>query len=140
MKIKIYQKSTVALDEFNEREWVNADLEHYGKGTKWQEGKNKIVALDGNKIVGYLNMEFKAGVVLIKNIIVAKEKRGSGIGKRLMQKVEQIAKKDSLHKIYLETGKNWQSVKFYKSLGYQITGELKNHHHHHDFVIFTKFI
>lgn len=140
MIIKLYKKGTKSLNEFNKREWISADLEHYGEGAEWKEGKYKIAALDEKRIVGYLNMEFKAGVVRIKNIIVTKEKRGLGIGKQLMQKVEQLAKKNGLHKIYLETGKNWQSVEFYKSVGYQITGELRNHHHHHDFVIFTKFI
>lgn len=56
-----------------------------------------------------------------------------------MEEVERIAKRHNAHKLYLQTGKDWESVPFYESLGYKITGELLNHYFHQTFVELTKF-
>ncbi|NQS90145.1 GNAT family N-acetyltransferase, partial [Patescibacteria group bacterium] len=72
-------------------------------------------------------------------IIVDKESRSTGVGTKLIEEAEELVKKLGAHKAYFNTGKTWRTVKLYKSLGYKVTGEYKNHYFNQDFLIFTKF-
>lgn len=76
----------------------------------------------------------------IDELIIKQEQQGKGIGKMLMHKAEEIAGQQKLHKIYLDTGKDWPAVKFYESLGYQKTGELLKHFESIDYIVFSKFL
>jgi len=140
MKIKEIKKETKATKDFAEKEWAVADSEHYGKDVKWEKITYDIVAIENNKIVGKLDSSTEAGVAHISNILVAKSGRRQGVGKALMLKAEEFARKIGAHKIFLKTGRDWESVVFYESLGYKITGEFLDHSFHQDFVIFTKFL
>jgi len=141
IKTKIIRKNTKAVKEFTKKEWAVANLEHFGKDVDWKKEKYSILALDDNQdIVGYLGLEIMAGVAYVAELLVAKKMRGRGVGKKLSLEAEKISVKSGAHKIWLRTGKNWESVKFYKSLGYQITGDLKKHSFGQDFVIFAKLL
>jgi len=141
MEIKEVKKETKATKDFAEKKWAIADLEHYGENVKWEKTTHDIVARDSdNKIIGKLDSSMEAGVAHISNIMVAKSGRRQGIGKALMLRAEEFARKNGAHKIFLKTGKGWGSVSFYESLGYKITGEFLDHSFHQDFVIFTKFL
>lgn len=72
--------------------------------------------------------------MLMKSIL------GNGIGKSLMDKAEELAIKEKMHKIYLETGKNWDVAEFYKKLGYEQTGVLPQHYQRQDYIILSKFL
>ena len=79
-------------------------------------------------------------MVYVKNIIVAEDKRGQGIGQKLMEQIEKFGKKLGAHKIYLQTGADWKERKFYDKLGFKKTADLPKHHFKRDFVIYSKFI
>ncbi len=55
-------------------------------------------------------------------------------------KAEELAKENGAHKIYLETGKDWNTIEFYEPLGYKVSAELPDHYSHVDFVQMTKFL
>jgi ribosomal protein S18 acetylase RimI-like enzyme len=57
-----------------------------------------------------------------------------------MERAEAIAKQYKLHKVYLDTGKNWKAAKFYESLGYKKTGELPKHLEQQDYIEYSKFL
>ena len=57
-----------------------------------------------------------------------------------MSEAESKARTESCHKIQLETGANWEAMKFYGSLGYVVVATLINHYAHQDFVIMEKFL
>ncbi len=143
MKIKITKKGSKGLEEFHKKEWAHEDLAHYGKPTPWESWKSKHFTLeiyDNNEIAGSLVFVIIADVAYIDMFIVARKKRNKGIGKLLLNKTEEIAKKHNAHKIYLHTGENWEATTFYKSLGYKKTGDLPNHFFHKDFIEMTKFL
>jgi len=91
-------------------------------------------------MVGNINAKYEGGVVYIKNLIVAKEKRHQGIGRKLVEKVEKEGKRLGGHKIFLWTGKKWDTHNFYRKLGYKKTADLPKHYLKQDFVIYSKFI
>jgi ribosomal protein S18 acetylase RimI-like enzyme len=138
--IQISKTTNKDIKEFNDKEWAKADMEHYGKKVSWRPKKFILKATENGKIVGTIEFQIRAGVTSIELLIVAKNEREQGVGKKLMQETEKIARKKGSHKIYLITGKDWEAVRFYKALGYQETGELLRHSIKRDFIEFCKFI
>lgn len=141
MKIKLLKKRTRAWTKFTKREWARVDIANFGFPTKWNSREIYMLAYgSSHRIKGALKMKIKGGMSYVSQLIIASSSRGKGVGGMLMEEAEQIAKKAGCHKIYLDTGESWPAVKFYKSLGYKITGTLKNHYFHADFVIMSKFL
>ena len=89
-------------------------------------GLNKIKPIticatnnDGKKIGGIVAYEYY-GTLQIEILWVEKEYRKKGIGKALIKKIESIAHDLKLKKINLSTMECWNSLNFYKKLGYKI--------------------
>jgi len=126
--------------DFVKSQWPIADKVHFGHEVEWKKEKKALIAKDDVQIVGVLEYTIQAGVMYIDEIIIAHDQQGKGIGKMLMEHVEEIATNDHLHKIYLDTGATWPAVKFYEALGYIKTGDLPKHLAGQDYVIFSKFL
>ncbi len=140
MKIKVSPKASKKLKEFNKREWPDANIEHFGHSSDWNTKHFILEAYEKSELIGTLGMKTEGGVSYIGTMLVAKSRRRNGVGKELMEKAKEIARQEHTHKIYLQTGKDWESVKFYEKLGYKITSELKNHYFNQDFIELTLFI
>lgn len=125
---------------FAKAAWAKADATHFGRKIQWAKEKKAFLAYEDGEIVGVLELTMQAGVMYIDEIIVKEELHRKGIGKMLMQKAEEVAKEKNLHKVYLDTGKDWPATKFYEALGYTKTGELPNHFEHADYVTYSKFL
>ncbi|MEX2028521.1 MAG: GNAT family N-acetyltransferase [Candidatus Curtissbacteria bacterium] len=128
------------IKKFSDEEWKIADMEHFGRPSNWKTKKFTYKAVEGGEVVGILMVEYEVGVLYIGDLLVSHKHRHKGIGKELMEKAEELAKELKAHKIYLETGKDWEAEKFYTALGFKPEGILKNHNMHADFVIYSKFI
>ena len=139
MKISISTKSP-AWTKFEKEEWKVADLKHYGQTPNWKKTKFKIAATNNRKNIGVLRMEVQNGVAYVEALIVGQKVRGKGIGKELLLIAEKVAIENGAHKIYLQTGKSWDSVDFYTRTGYVISGEFPNHYFHADFIVMSKFL
>lgn len=134
---KIKSKS---VKEFSKRVWKDANIEHYGSDIPFDDYDIVLTAQENNTVTGMLSARFGNGVVFIRELLVDYAYQGKGIGSRLLQKLEAIAKEKKYHKIYLETGKGWKAEKFYLANGFEKTVELKKHYHTYDFVLYTKFL
>lgn len=126
--------------EFKKREWSQANMDHYGQDFAWDGGLFFLEAYEGKEIVGSLTFKLEEGVGYVSTIIVAKNARGQGIGKKMMEQVESIALEKKAHKVFLFTGKGWGAVEFYESLGYVVTVELPNFYHKKDFLLMSKLL
>lgn len=75
------------------------------------------------------------GILMIDVICVVEEQRGSGIGKKIMQKIEDHAKSYGYRTLILETFDFQGAVEFYKKCGYEIEfirkGYLNNRRHYY---------
>jgi len=131
---------TPSILSFLKKEWKTADIQYRGKEVNWKVTKLIITAYEGKKLVGALELSYVAGVMHIEEIIVAFDYHKKGIGKLLMQRAEEIAKKEKLHKMYLETGKTWGVTTFYEKLGYLKTGEMPKHNCGQDYIQYSKFL
>ena len=89
----------------------------------------KLVALYEEKIVGFLNGEIILDEGNILMISVKKEFQNKGVGRKLMNRFEKLAKKEGVKAIYLEVSeKNINAIDFYKKLGFIPVGQRKNYY------------
>ena len=117
--IKISKTSYQKIKNFNLKEWHGVDIEHYGKKVEWNDKNFIFKAEEDGQIVGSASGKYASGVVYINDIIVAKNKRGKGIGSALMIEIEKFGKKLGAHKIWLITGENWKENEFYQKIGFK---------------------
>ena len=140
MKLKVLKKHNKKIRDFEKKEWDIADQEHYGKILDWSSKKFAVVAYEKTEMIGVIEFSIKVGVADIQTLIVSSTERGKGIGKALLTKTEEIAKKNDAHKLHLITGKGWKAEDFYKNFGMLKTADLPNHYINRDFVAYSKFI
>ncbi len=99
----------------------------YYKNISTKEKVYLLSAREGSNIIGTVKLSTRAGVASIGAFAVAKGHRGSGIGTKLLEKCEQIARKDKCAKIWLWTLHTINAYKFYKGRGYKEEARLKKH-------------
>lgn len=138
--VKVTTKLTPLLSSFSDKVWGTADSQHYGKKIIWTKESKFIHAYNDKQLIGLLELTIEVGVMHIIDLVVDFGHQKQGIGTTLMKQAELLAKKNTVHKIYLETGKDWSARTFYEKLGYTKTGDLPRHFAQKDFVYYTKFI
>jgi ribosomal protein S18 acetylase RimI-like enzyme len=141
INIKIPKRITNKIKEFEKKEWVTADIEHYGKSCDFSKKQYKFVADNNNgEILGFLDLIIIANVAFVETLLVSSKHRREGVGKKLITKAENLAKKKKCTKIWLETGADWKAVKFYEKNNYKVTGAHEKHYFGNKDLIFTKFL
>lgn len=91
------------------------------------QGGCVVGAFDGANLIGTCTLNMCANLswnarpyAIIENVIVNKEKRGLGIGKKLLGFAVDWAKQKSCYKVALMTGsKRDSTLKFYESAGFE---------------------
>ena len=77
------------------------------------------------KIVGFVFCEtftYEGKRLMISELAVSSEYQGKGFGKRAIEFVEKIAKRNKIKKIILAVNKKQKAAKIYKKLGFKPTG------------------
>lgn len=92
---------------------------------KYPEIYANFVAIEDDKIIGFISMVFyktflhKGGTALINELIVAESHRNKGIGKKLVEKAIQSAKRRGMDEIEVGTElSNLRAQNFYKKAGF----------------------
>ncbi|PIS15964.1 hypothetical protein COT62_00900 [Candidatus Roizmanbacteria bacterium CG09_land_8_20_14_0_10_41_9] len=140
MKISVLTKKSKSVKDFDKTQWKKWDKVHFGKEIEWKTVFYYLSAKEGSAIVGTMEVKIEAGVGKVNTLIVHSESLRKGIGKALMRKAEELTKKHNGHKLILTTGKGWEAVKFYKELGFQEVGLLRDHFFHVDFIEMNKLL
>lgn len=78
-----------------------------------------IVVRDGGAVVAAAAIERYGDAGLLRSVVVAPERRGTGLGQRLVAAVEQLARDEGVRELYLltETAVDW-----FPRLGYEVVG------------------
>ena len=80
-----------------------------------------ILYLEGNNYIGFIQYSIIYDRAELDYIYVDDKFRSSGIGSKLMNEVELLAKQKGINKIKLiTTNDNLQALKFYQKRGYRI--------------------
>jgi GNAT superfamily N-acetyltransferase len=85
----------------------------------------KAVDADG-RLAGGLTAHSVQRWLFVKLLGVTEEQRGSGIGRILLARAEEIARQRGLVGVYLDTFE-FQAPRFYEGLGYEECGRLPAH-------------
>lgn len=81
----------------------------------------RVGAFDGKQLVGYIISEwYSGGIVYIFWYAVDKNYRRRGIGKKLLNLTESLAKKTGAHGIKLDADQ--RNLEFYRKAGYEVLG------------------
>ncbi len=125
--------------DFNHRAWRQEDQSREEETINWEEYHHYVVAENENTPVGVLVVDFKAGVGNITEVIVENDSRGQGIGRQLMLECEELAKSNNVHKLWLETKRDYEAAfSLYTDLGYEIIAELPNYYNEENYLLMTK--
>lgn len=131
------------LDALKTAIWPEADREHYGENIPedfFDTGRETMVYEENGEWIGYLTWKWDAGVVYLDSTAVHPQHRRKGVAKALKLELEKRAREKGCHKIWCETGLDWDSRKMNQSLGYTEVIILKRHYGQQDFVLFEKFL
>jgi len=106
---------------FNERVSLNSVI----KSLNYDFKIGKIyIAVESKEIIGVVNFcieqYWEGSVIIIEDLAVKEEFKKKGIGKSLMEFVEEFARKNKIGAIYFSTNKKSKAVRFYEKLGYKV--------------------
>ncbi|MBR3457991.1 MAG: ribosomal protein S18-alanine N-acetyltransferase [Selenomonadaceae bacterium] len=99
----------------------------------WEEAANEntvyILALDGERVIGYAGTWIVAGEAQITNVAVAPEYRGRGVGTGLMEELVRRAKERGATAMTLEVRpSNAPALALYAKFGMKSVGRRKGYY------------
>jgi N-acetylglutamate synthase-like GNAT family acetyltransferase len=114
------------LDEFSKhpfKERATIDSVIKSLNFYFKIGKAFVAVID-NKIIGVIIFKteqwWNGRVLLIEDLAVKDEFKNQGIGKQLLAKIENYAKRNKIKTITFSTNRKSSSIKFYKKQGYKV--------------------
>ena len=123
-----------------DREAILAPLRAYN-GAQAGDGNGQLLALlvrdDSGEVLGGLYGRFFYQWLFIELLSVPEQGRGQGIGSRLMQMAEDLAREKACIGVWLDTF-DFQAPEFYKKLGYSEFGEIVDYPPGHKRFFFQK--
>jgi len=88
---------------------------------------NIEVALEGKRVVGYFVLDQMEDYVFIISIQLEKDHQGKGMGRFMMERVEDQASRSGLEGVELcVQSTNQQAIGFYRHLGYRLASRRRN--------------
>ena len=88
---------------------------------------NIEVALEGKRVVGYFVLDQMEDYVFIISIQLEKDHQGKGMGRFMMERVEDQAERSGLEGVELcVQSTNQQAIGFYRHLGYRMASRRRN--------------
>lgn len=86
------------------------------------EDRTTVIALDDDQVVGTAGLSIdKAGLGSVEDVISDPERRGDGIGRKVVEAVERLAVREKLLELSLSS--SLLAMTFYEHLGYQDYGD-----------------
>ena len=81
------------------------------------------------EVIGYVGMKMVLDEADITNVAVLPSHRKKGIARKLLKQLLEEAKKQNLHRIYLEVrASNIAAVTLYENAGFKEVGQRKNYY------------
>ncbi len=126
-----FEHAIVAIDHDSpeDRAAILSALNHYNLANA-PDPKFQMLGLllksDAGETIGGLWGRSAYEWLFVELLVVPESLRGRGIGTRLMQQAEAVARERGLTGVWLDTFA-FQALSFYEKLGYTVFGELKDH-------------
>jgi ribosomal protein S18 acetylase RimI-like enzyme len=136
------ESDSLRLNNLKEVEWPSVDAAHFEDRelVDFDEHELTLIAEEGEEVAGYIKIRTEMGTCEIESLIVGNKFRNKGVATQLVLRAEDLCKRMKIHKIFLETGVNWEAKKLYEKLGYESVCVLKKHYANKDFVLMEKIV
>ena len=100
----------------------------WDRNNRLQDGFEVFVAERNGKEIGFIVLNMGVSDDNIDNVVVAKKEQGKGIGRALVEYVEELARSRGFSVLKTDTTENalgipWKAYGFWKKMGYEDTGE-----------------
>ena len=97
------------------------------------ENSKYIVAKENDDILGFAGIWFSPDDIQITNIVVRKDKRGQGIGYKLLERIIKMCKETEFEFLRLEVNeKNIPAISLYNKFGFETVGIRKKYYNNID--------
>jgi len=106
----------------------------------WHEQRHEFAATVDGEVVGVLALRIAASLAHLDSLIVAPERRRSGIGRQLVERAETVANYYNCHKVTLEAPADFSARTFFEVCGYKTEAILPQHTWKLDVAIMRKFL
>ena len=100
------------IDKFQSDEAIKTQIE--------KEGYIYYSIYDNDTLLGYFSIKYEEEAIFLSKYYIDITHRGKGIGRKVMNFIENLCKKSNKIKIYLTVNKKNSSVAIYQKLGYKI--------------------
>ena len=112
----------------------------WGFSVVWHEQTHEFAARDGERIVGALRARIAASLAHLEALVVAPDVRRHGIGRRLVERCEQVANYYNCHKVTVQVPVNGAARSFFEACGYKLDAILPQHTFKLDVAVMRKFL
>ena len=97
-------------------------------GSRLKDDSEVFVAVSDGKVIGFIVFNMNSCDDNIDNVVVAKKEQGKGVGRALVEYIEDLAKSRGMNAIKTDTTENamgvpWKAYGFWKKMGYEDTGK-----------------
>ncbi len=106
----------------------------------WHEQRHEIAATVADEVVAVLGLRIAASLAHVDSLIVAPARRRGGIGRRLLERAENIANYYNCHKMTLEAPADLPARAFFEACGYKVEAILPQHTWKLDVAVMRKFL
>lgn len=127
-------------DEFRRRTDREARSTLWNFRVVWHEQEHELAATLGDEVVGVLGLRIAASLAHIESLVVAPERRREGIGRRLLERAENLANYYNCHKMTVEAPAEGAARAFLDACGYKTEAILPQHTWKLDVAVMRKFL
>jgi GNAT superfamily N-acetyltransferase len=106
----------------------------------WHEQRHEFAATQAGTIVGALGLRIAASLAQVESLIVAPDRRRTGVGRRLVERAEEMANYYNCHKMTVEVPARLPAQAFFEACGYKTEAILPQHTWKLDVAVMRKFL
>ncbi len=128
---------TAEFRRAHEREALSTE---WGFRIVWHEQQHEFAATIDGAVVGVLGLRIAASLAHVDSLIVAPERRRTGIGRALLERAEAVANYYNCHKMTLEVPAALAARTFFEACGYKLEAILPQHTWKLDVAVMRKFL
>jgi predicted GNAT family acetyltransferase len=140
MQIRIFRPKSLGYKSgvaFQESEWRVRDKE---RGFLKNKAQHFVFnCIEDGSVIASATIKYWGGVFQIQSLIVKKQHRGKGIGRKLLEKIIAEAVSNNCHQVYVSTlSANSDSIAMYGKMGFKTMGGVKNTFFRQSLIILTR--
>ena len=137
--------STTEIDGFLKKEWISANLLHFGRDISEEIHTPlniKAISNDSEStLVGVAKCIIAGNTLRVIQLLVKEDFREKfRVGSHILDFLENLAKKRGWHKIRLSTSEQHENIQFYQKNGFEIEATLENDAFNTTWYILSKFL